>query len=222
LNAALRANQGTDAEGSAAARRPCVRAFVASVVLGLGACASPPRQDVPPAEPASFAAWRAPREADVQRFLGFLAQQKVRQVLPAHELLKSASSWAQCAAEPYALPPEAQWGAVVSVLRLLQALQGAGVLGEVQVHSGYRNPMLNACAGGATRSAHLLSFALDLTPLEGSPSIEALCRFWREQGPALRMGLGWYASGRLHIDTAGHRTWGGDGRTGSARCLREP
>ncbi len=146
----------------------------------------------------------------------------MRQVLPPHELLKSASSWAQCASEPYALPPEAQWGAVVSVLKLLQALRDAGVLGAVQVHSGYRNPMLNACAGGATRSAHLLSFALDLTPLVGTPSVEALCTFWRERGPALRMGLGWYASGRLHIDAAGHRTWGGDGRTGSARCLREP
>lgn len=172
--------------------------------------------------PAAFVAWQASRRSDVLRLEALLHQQDVASVLPMHELLKSASSWAQCAAEPYALPPEAQWGAVVSVLRLLQALRGAGVLGEVQVHSGYRDPMLNACAGGATRSAHLLSFALDLTPLDGSPSIEALCRFWREQGPALRMGLGWYASGRLHIDTAGHRTWGGDGRTGSARCLREP
>ena len=108
-----------------------------------------------------------------------------------------------------ALPPEPQWPSVVQVLRLLQALREAAVLGPIQVHSGYRDEALNRCAGGAARSAHRLAFAIDFMPLAGPDPTPALCAFWREQGPAWRMGLGRYPSGRIHIDTLGHRQWGG-------------
>jgi hypothetical protein len=140
-----------------------------------------------------------------------LVREGVAEVLPLRQLLRSASSWQACAAEPWALPPEAHWPAVVSVLRLLQALREAGVVGAIEVHSGYREPGLNACAGGAPRSAHALAFAIDFTPADGREVAVGLCAFWREQGRDWRMGLGRYASGRLHIDTAGHRAWGAPG-----------
>ena len=41
---------------------------------------------------------------------------------------------------------------------LMGALRVAGILGDIEVHSSYRNPSLNACAGGAARSAHMRSF----------------------------------------------------------------
>jgi hypothetical protein len=162
----------------------------------------------PPA-PDAFDTWRAPRAAGVAALQAHLAREGLAGVLPLPQLLRSASSWQACGAEPWALPPAAQWPAVVSVLRLVQALREAGVIGAIEVHSGYREPALNACAGGAPRSAHALAFALDFTPADGRDVAAGLCAFWREQGHDWRMGLGRYASGRIHVDTLGHRAWGG-------------
>jgi hypothetical protein len=151
-----------------------------------------------------------------------LAHEGVAQVLPLPQLLRSASSWQVCGAQRWALPPPAQWPAVVSVLRLVQALRAAGVIDAIEVHSGYRDAALNACAGGAARSAHLLHFAIDFTPRAGADPGEALCAFWRREGAGWRMGLGRYASGRIHIDTAGHRSWGAPVAGGAAPCRQLP
>jgi hypothetical protein len=184
-------------------RQFCRRApMMAGAALALG-CAQP----LPPTD--VFEAWSTPRAAQVSGFQAHLAREGVATVLPLPQLLRSASSWQACGAEPWALPPPAQWPAVVSVLRLVQALREDGVIGAIEVHSGYREPALNACAGGAPRSAHALAFAIDFTPTDGRDVAAGLCAFWREQGRDWRMGLGRYASGRIHIDTLGHRAWGG-------------
>jgi hypothetical protein len=172
---------------------------------------------VAPRGPLAFAAWRAGQAPAVDALARHLGEQGVADVLPLHQLLRSATSWQACAAEPFALPPPEQWPAVVQVLRLLQALQAAGVVGRaLEIHSGYRGPALNTCAQGAAGSAHLRGFALDFTPVDGLDPTERLCAFWRDQGRTWRMGLSRYPSGRIHIDTAGYRTWGADhtGRTG--------
>ncbi len=137
-------------------------------------------------------------------------------MVPLHELLRSASDWQGCADQPYALPPQPQWPAVWSTLRLLRELQRQGVLRGFEVVSAHRPEALNRCAGGAARSAHLVHFAVDLLPHDGAAAGERLCRFWREQGPAWQMGLGRYPSGRLHVDTLRHRSWGGEG--GASLC----
>ena len=114
-------------------------------------------------------------------------------VLPISQLLRSASSWEQCNAEPFAVPPQQQWEAVASVLRLLQFLESSGVLsGHIVVYSGYRNPTLNACAGGAVGSAHARSFALDIRVLGSVGAAEALCNFWRMKGKEWNMGFSIY------------------------------
>ena len=188
-------------------------AVLAVALVSLAGCAGSPRG------PLAFASWRAANAAQVTVFERHLGEQGVAQVLPLHQLLRSASSWRECASEPFALPPSEQWGAAVSVLRLLQALQAAGVVGtELEVHSAYRGPALNACAQGAAGSAHLRSFALDFTLVAGPDPTSRLCAFWREQGQAWRMGLSRYPSGRIHIDTAGYRTWGADHTGRSAVC----
>ena len=182
-------------------------------VLCLTGCAVTPRG------PLAFAMWRAGQAQTVDALARHLGEQGVADVLPLHQLLRSASSWQACAAEPFALPPAEQWPAVVQVLRLLQALQAAGVVGRaLEIHSGYRGPALNTCAQGAAGSAHLRSFALDFTPADGVDPTERLCAFWRDQGQAWRMGLSRYPSGRIHIDTAGYRTWGADHTGRSAVC----
>lgn len=195
------------------------------MLAGLAGCATGPGET---RDEAMYAAWAAAHRDDVQAFEAFLAQAGVAGVVRSGELLRSASSWRDCGAEPYAVPPPAQWPAAVRVLELLRTLVEAGVLGPFEVHSAYRAEPLNSCAGGARGSAHLRSFAVDLTPRDGRDATAALCAFWREQGSAWAMGLSRYPSGRIHVDTAGYRTWGADqtGRTtacaGYAGSLPEP
>lgn len=194
-------------------RQWVVAAAAAALLPVLGGCAFAPRGEL------AFAAWRTSQEPDLAHFERHLGAQGVAQVLPLHQLLRSASSWHACGAEPFALPPREQWTAVVSVLQLLRALQASGAVGQaLEVHSGYRNPALNVCAQGAAGSAHLRSFAIDFTPLDGSDPTERLCAFWRAQGRPWNMGLSRYPSGRIHIDTAGYRTWGADHSGRSSVC----
>jgi uncharacterized protein YcbK (DUF882 family) len=104
------------------------------------------------------------------------------------------------------------------------------VVGPVRISSAYRPPVFNACIGGAKKSAHLSFSAFDLvteTPVDRDILFGKLCRVWRAQPAASRMGLGAYYNpvepkrnpiGRFHIDTLGKRTWGSDFRSGSSFC----
>jgi hypothetical protein len=151
------------------------------------------------------------RQATHAALMAQLQQEGLAQVLPPHQFLRSASSWRLCQGQPFALPPPSQWAKLAQVLRLFQALRDAGVLADVQVHSGYRDEALNRCAGGAPGSAHWREFALDITPAgDAAAAAQRLCRFWHEHGPTWQMGFGQYPSGRLHIDTLRWRRWGVD------------
>ncbi|MCY1415439.1 hypothetical protein D9M71_309210 [compost metagenome] len=102
---------------------------------------------------------------------------------------------------------------------MIRALDDQGILRQFEVVSAYRDPHLNTCAGGAANSAHTRAFAVDiLLPPWVDPN--PLCRFWQQYGQVWSMGLGRYPSGRIHVDTAGYRTWGGDGHSGSSFCTR--
>lgn len=100
---------------------------------------------------------------------------------------------------------------------------------QFTVTSVYRNYALNRCAGGAGGSKHVFNAALDFRIGSENPdpieqirienTKKKLCEFWIEQGEALNMGLGVYASGQIHIDTAGYRTWGVDHRYTSSPCM---
>jgi uncharacterized protein YcbK (DUF882 family) len=167
---------------------------------------------------AMFAAWKDQNASSVAEFYAHLESVDLHTVVELNQLLRSASSWQSCNAEPYAVPPQDQWASVSSVLRLVKELTEMKILGPFVVHSAYRGPELNKCAGGAPGSAHLRSFAIDLTPTGSEDVTAKLCDFWREHGRAWRMGFSRYPSGRLHLDTSGYRTWG-SGHTGkSAVC----
>lgn len=162
-----------------------------------------------------FAQWAG--EHPTQAFRSMLVEARLYGVVPIDQLLRSASDWRLCGAQPFAVPPPSQWADVRDTLTLLQHLQRQGVLPRFEVVSAYRDPHLNACAGGARNSAHQRAFAVDLLLLaDTAPGL--LCQFWQAQGAAWNMGLGRYPSGRIHLDTAGYRTWGEGGRRGSAFC----
>jgi uncharacterized protein YcbK (DUF882 family) len=169
---------------------------------------------------ASFAVWREQNAAAVADFQSHLQSAELDSVVPIDELLRTASDWQTCQAQPYAVPPRDQWPSVVSVLQLLKTLTTQQILGPFVVHSAYRDPELNKCAGGAPKSAHLRAFAVDFVPVTDSTDevTKKLCRFWREHGRQWRMGFSRYPSGRMHIDTAGYRTWGVDHSGKSAVC----
>lgn len=161
-----------------------------------------------------FHQWRSGREAQVQAFEAFLHSEKLGDVIPLAQLLRTASDWQRCNAEPFEVPPPSNWPDAGATLRLVAELKRRQLLPPFEVHSAYRNPALNECAQGAAHSAHKTHFALDIVTVgDQSAWMAELCRFWRTEGQPWNMGLSRYASGRIHIDTKRYRTWGNIGKT---------
>jgi hypothetical protein len=182
---------------------------------------APPPPEVQLSDPERdsvlFSLWRAQHGEDVDTFGAYLVSEHLADVVPMYQLLRSASMWKECHAEPFEVPPPSEWEKVRDVLILLRDLQQRGVLPSFEVVSAYRDPRLNRCAGGAPGSSHQ-KFALDIAPL--SPEVGAnLCRFWREEGKEWDMGVSRYPTGRIHIDRTGYRTWGASHKRGSSYCL---
>jgi hypothetical protein len=167
------------------------------------------------APPGDFVAWvhAAPgRAAEVQAFEQYLKHAGVGGVLPLSQILLNASSWRICKVAPYSVAPRDLWPNIVPTLRFIRA-RIVPTLGPVAALSGYREPALNTCSGGAPKSAHALFYALDLTPLrfkDRDKMIAAVCALHAKFGPAAHAGLGFYQGTRFHIDTNGFRRWGSD------------
>jgi hypothetical protein len=182
----------------------------------------PPERDAELNDPERgavlFKVWREKHAADVEAFEEFLVREHVAEVVPTYQLLRSASMWKECHAEPFQLPPAQEWTRVRELLVLLRELRQRQVLPVFEVVSAYRDPRLNRCAGGAPASSHI-HFAVDIAPLQ--PAVGArLCQFWREEGRSWDMGVSRYPSGRIHIDRNGYRTWGASHKRGSSYCLQ--
>jgi uncharacterized protein YcbK (DUF882 family) len=166
--------------------------------------------------PIDYLRWQGGR-ADVKAFSTFLKNHDLQGVAPMYQLLRSASMWRECKAQPFEVPPPYLWNDVRDVLTLLQTLEARKVLRKFEVVSSYRSPALNRCAGGAPRSAHAVAFAVDLAPLPREQAV-ALCHFWHLQGKGYQMGVSRYPTGRVHIDRNGWRTWGASHKRGSSFC----
>jgi hypothetical protein len=210
--------------------RTCARraiARVAALAIALASAAVPAlAADRDPRGPKLFDRWAATRAEEVDRYRRFLEAKGVGAVVPMHQLLRTASAWdtppcRAAGAEPFELPPEAAWPAMATTLRLVQALRADGWLGPVEVVSAYRSDAVNACSDGRPASRHRLNTALDLLPTGASlaASVASLCAFHAQEGARWNMGLSVYPSGRIHVDTAGHRSWGADGTRATSACL---
>ncbi|MFC7536404.1 hypothetical protein ACFQPG_03370 [Sphingomonas sp. GCM10030256] len=150
------------------------------------------------------------RSAAVSGFHQYLASYGVAYVVPTWQLLRTASQWHRCGAEPFEVPPTSEWPNLVGALRYVQSYV-VPAIGPVEAVSVYRNPALNACAGGAPESAHRHMFALDMVPLRPisrTAMIDTLCTAHAYQGGRFGVGLGFYSKLRFHVDTWRFRRWG--------------
>jgi hypothetical protein len=174
---------------------------------------------------ADYYAWlaRSPEHrAQVVAFRHRLAQERVEAVVPVWQLIRTSSSWRQCAAQPFEVAPADKWDNIVDTLKFVRD-RVVPAVGRVEALSAYRNETLNACSAGAPRSAHRMFFALDLTPVAADVSREAMirgiCTAHARDGRAYQAGLGFYSGRRFHVDSNGYRKWGPDGSGATSPCV---
>jgi hypothetical protein len=206
-----------------------LRSLVLAAVMLVSATAVP-RAEAPSAgeriEGASriafqlWLAFRPARAAEVNAFSGYLTDHGVGGVFPVHQILRSESSWRRCSGEPFAMPPRELWPNVVDTLKFIRD-RVIPETGQLEVVSGYRTPDANRCAGGASQSAHVGFWALDMVPaarIDRDQMIARLCAMHARHGARANAGLGFYNGMRFHIDTKRFRRWGADRSGGSSPC----
>lgn len=166
-----------------------------------------------------------------QAYEAFLVKQLGKDnVPPMHELLTTARSWQKCGAEPYQVPPAELWEQMLPTIHLYNDLKKMGILpAHTQIRSVYRSPELNRCAGGAPASKHLTNGAMDIWVPDyavGSWQLsqvqDKLCQYWIDSGESRQFGLGIYSTGAIHLDTQGHRKWGGQFTHADSPCRYVP
>lgn len=162
--------------------------------------------------------WRA---GMVSSFHRYLSDAGVSYVVPTWQLLRTASDWQRCAAEPFEVPPAHEWDNIVQTLRFVRDYVVPAV-GAVEPVSVYRNPILNECAGGAKESVHKQLSAIDMVPLRPTSRaelIDRLCSAHANSGSRYAVGLGFYTKLRFHVDSWKYRTWGRNDE-GALACSR--
>jgi len=170
-----------------------------------------------------YRAWMARagwRPVYVKAFNDYLVTNGVGGVAPTWQLLRTATDWNRCGAEPFEVPPVNSWPNIVAALRYVGAYIEP-VIGQVEVVSVYRNPALNACAGGAPESTHRTMGAVDMVPLRPvfrEALMTSLCRIHVQSGAWNNIGLGFYKGLRFHIDAKKFREWGTAGAAGGYGC----
>lgn len=180
--------------------------------------------------PYTYNSWVAASDnlRRVREYEVFLEKNSVGNIIPTFELLRTARDWQKCGRSQYMIPTRELWANQVPTLKVFKYLVASKVLTDFEVTSVYRDLTLNQCAGGASSSRHLFNSAIDfrIGPEYPQPEDYAfientkfkLCQFWEQYGQSLNMGLGLYASGQIHIDTQGYRTWGPDLSRYSSMC----
>jgi hypothetical protein len=142
-------------------------------------------------------------------------------VVPTWQLLRTASDWQKCGAQPFEVPPQEDWPNVIQTLRYIRD-KVIPAIGPVEPVSVYRNPALNQCAAGAPESAHRFMQAVDLVPLQPvtrDSMIRQLCAVHARTGEPYGVGLGFYVGLRFHVDSRKFRTWGVNDE-GAIACAR--
>jgi hypothetical protein len=193
---------------SAQAQLPATPPFVPQPAWNPAADYVTAGQDEP-----GYRAWMARQPwhaAAVASYHRYLADAGVAYVAPTWQLLRTASDWQRCGAEPFEVPPTYEWDNVVQTLRFVRDYV-IPALGPVEPVSVYRNPSLNACAGGAKESVHKQLSAIDMVPLRPTSRpdmMNRLCAAHATAGPRYAVGLGFYTKLRFHVDSWKFRTWG--------------
>jgi len=163
------------------------------------------------------ASWRP---VYVRAFHDYLVTSGVAGVAPSWQLLRTASDWHKCGADPFEVPPIAAWPNIVAALHYVGA-HIVPALGPVEPVSVYRNPALNACAGGAAASTHREMGAIDMVPLRRitrEALMRSLCAIHEASAGSSNAGLGFYKGLRFHIDARKFREWGTQSAHGLFGC----
>ena len=164
------------------------------------------------------AAWRP---LYVRAFHNYLVSNGVAGVAPTWQLLRTATAWRDCGAQPFEVPPTSEWSNIVATLNYVGSYI-VPVMGPVEPVSVYRNPALNACAGGAAASTHREMGAIDMVPLRPISRMalmQGLCAIHETNANVTHAGLGFYKGVRFHIDARKHREWGTQGVHGGIGCV---
>jgi hypothetical protein len=170
-----------------------------------------------------YRAWIAQaswRPVYVKAFHNYLVTYGVGGVVPTWQLLRTATDWQKCGAQPFEVPPSNAWPNIVAALRYVGTYIVPRI-GPVEAVSVYRNAALNTCAKGAQESTHLLMGAVDMVPLRPisrEALMTELCRIHRSSGERFYTGLGFYKGIRFHIDNKKYREWGTSGARGGFGC----
>ncbi len=157
----------------------------------------------------------------IQAFNDYLTTWGVGGVVPTWQLLRTASDWQKCGAQPFEVPPTETWPNVIQSLRFIRD-KVIPAIGPVEPVSAYRNPDLNRCAAGAPESAHRYFQAVDLgpvNPITREGLMDALCDRHARSGQPYGVGLGFYVGLRFHVDSRKFRTWGSND-DGAIACAR--
>jgi len=160
-------------------------------------------------------------KARVLGFESFLKGEGLTGVLPTWQLTRTASDYEKCEGPGFEVAPIDEWQHIAATLRFIKK-HVEPVIGDVEAMSGYRNPELNACAGGAKESAHRRFFALDLVPkrpIARSGLIRSICAIHDFRGRGYDIGLGFYNGLRFHVDSKGFRRWGPNGKGATSPCV---
>jgi hypothetical protein len=185
-----------------------------ALTLALTACSA-----IRPSPEARYEAWHASHAAEVMEYQAFLQRDGSAGTVPMDALLRTARRWRLCGNIEFAAPPPELWPNMPPTLRVVAQLRDAGILDTTLARSVYRDEAMNTCAGGSAGSKHRENKAIDFDLPPNSNNVARLCDFWRTQGPALNLGLGFYTPTAIHLDTAGFRTWGSDHHRGTSLCL---
>ena len=209
-----------------------MRAFAFALIVAAGPALAQPVSTPPapvasaPANPAAayitagqdepgYRSWYLAdpnRAQQVKAFNDYLVGAGVAGIVPTWQLFRTATSWQECGAQPFEIPPTDQWPHIVNTLRYVRDYV-VPALGPVEPVSVYRNPTLNVCAGGAPESAHKLYSAIDMVPLRPitrEAMMRTLCGDHSLHGDRYQAGLGFYAYMRFHIDSTKYRRWNMD------------
>lgn len=206
--------------------RTILRVVTAQVFCVLFASTANAGSGEPPPPTASvYETWlnAAPgRAAEVSAFEHYLADSGVGHVFETYQLLRTDTIWQSCGGQPFAVAPKSQWPHIVGTLRFIHD-RIEPKTGPLDIVSGYRDPALNKCAGGAAHSSHRGFWALDLEPtsaIDRETMIATVCRVHSASGAAGHIGLGFYDGRRFHIDSDGFRRWGSDYHAATSPCNR--
>jgi hypothetical protein len=194
--------------------------LLASLVLAAPAAAQEQAEGQSKADYHAWLAREPGARAQLLAFKQFLEMEKVDEVLPTWQLVRTASMWRECNGPRFEVAPFTEWNNISNTLGFIKA-HVEPVIGDVEAMSGYRNAELNQCSGGAKESAHRRFFALDLKPIKEiarDGMIRSLCAIHQWRGAGYDIGLGFYSGLRFHVDSKGFRKWGPNGKSATSPC----